>query len=206
MDIAVSHTFDTHSQRNQGRRACLQGQPCKYLRIDGAAPLTAATARAGSHRIGPRIRERRQGSGPHPIICRAPPPRHRQGERASPQATDSPPRCRSTIAARSIGDRDAPTLITMPRALRARSTNCTSPRPLPCSTHTTQSRLTPAASASCCWVQPRSLRAEWRTRPMSAFAVKSGFVGVRLRLAPEGIGVREEFSIKVDHRLHHLGE
>ena len=107
MDIAVSHTFDTHSQRNQGRRACLQGQPCKYLRIDGAAPLTAATARAGSHRIGPRIRERRQGSGPHPIICRAPPPRHRQGERASLQATDSPPRCRSTIAARSIGDRDA---------------------------------------------------------------------------------------------------
>ena len=29
---------------------------------------------------------------------------------------------------------------------------------------------------------------------MSAFAVKSGNVGVRLRLAPEGIGVREDLK------------
>ena len=31
-------------------------------------------------------------------------------------------------------------------------------------------------------------------------------VGVRLRLVPEGLGVREDFSVEVDHRLHHLGE
>ena len=43
--------------------------------------------------------------------------------------------------------------------------------------------------------------------PLLARRVKDpADVGVRLRLAPEGIGVREEFSIKVDHRLHHLGE